>query len=481
MIDHQLEWEEYDALYVGESLWQSVTPSTEIQESEFPNAAFEVTSAGESPFQLANSRENAYEIPAAAGSSEFRGLSGPESLSESESSFAGKAFEANPYSGEHLESQEIPQVLQGIPASLALHQLVNSPEMQQVSLASLLGKGARQTVRVDGADISVPSYLRLISRLSGEVAEQSEAETVPGSQDVTCITPVAVIAGYSEYSQQLNAAQQATLTRLAQEIVDSFATDTPIRLVRVVGHADTALRIPPAQRPKFEFDVSVRRAQSAEHDLRLEIERLGKGKSPEPIKLITFLPSAAMGSTKKFVSHPTNEAQMRMNRRVEIYFSQCTVPTSWTWVDSATRGLAIVPPDTDRRKRVRCMLSLVLKLREKASDGYLDYQNWKGLFFPPGFTEEQKEKLLQGAITHLERQLGTRTVYGPATEVTDNDFISALESVDEVITRSMRDFKLNAEAGGMGASAVVVRGWKLIQENRLNPNSIYSCYASYTW
>jgi hypothetical protein len=33
----------------------------------------------------------------------------------------------------------------------------------------------------------------------------------------------------------------------------------------------------------------------------------------------------------------------------------------------------------------------------------------------------------------------------------------------------------------VGASVIVVRGWKLIQEQRLNPNSIYSCYASYTW
>jgi flagellar motor protein MotB len=466
MIDEQLqEWQEYDPRYAGESPWQSAAPSTETSETEFPNAPFESTSAGEGPFQLGNSHENAYE------SNEFQGMT---------ESFDGRAFEADPYPAAPHEAQEIPQVLQGVPASFALHQLVNSPEIQQVSLASLLGKGARQTVRVDGADMSVPSYLRLISRLSGEVAEQSESET-PDSPGDTCITPVAVIAGYSEYSKQLNAAQQATLTRLAQEIVDSFATNTPTRLVRVVGHADTALRIPPAQRPKFELDVSVRRAQSAEHDLRLEIERLGKGKNPEPIKLITFLPIAGMGSTKKFVSHPTNEAQMRMNRRVEIYFTQCPIPTAWTWVDSASRGLSILPPNTDPRKRVRCMLGLVLKLKEKASDGYLDYQNWKGLFFPPGFTEKQKDSLLQRAVTHLERQLGTRTVYGPASEISDKDFISALESVDEVITRSMRDFKMNAEAGGIGASELIRNGWNLIQDRRQNPNSIYSCYASYSW
>ena len=179
---HLQEWESY----VGESPWQSTAPSTEMSETEFFNGPFEITSPGESPFQLGGSHENAHEMLATAESGEFESLSAPESL-----------------------VPEPPQALQGLPAGLALHQLVNSPEIQQVSLASLLGKGARQTVRVDGADMSVPSYLRLISRLSGEVAAQSESET-PDSPGDTCITPVAVIAGYSEYSKQLNAAQQAT-------------------------------------------------------------------------------------------------------------------------------------------------------------------------------------------------------------------------------------------------------------------------------
>ena len=126
------------------------------------------------------------------------------------------------------------------------------------------------------------------------------------------------------------------------------------------------------------------------------------------------------------------------------------------------------------------MLDLVLKLREKAEDGYLDYQNWRNPF-PPGFTEKQKENQIRQFITHLEKQLAARANFGPATEIPDALFLANLESIDEVITRSMRDFKLNAEAGGAGASVIIVRGWKLIQLNRINSNSIYSCYASYHW
>jgi len=359
---------------------------------------------------------------------------------------------------------------------------LSSPELQETTLASLLGNASRRTVRVNGSTVTIPAYLRAVARLSNQVADQSEAEFIPGLLDVACtIPPAVVISGYSEYSHQLNTDQQAIITRLAQQIVDSFSGNTPIVAIRVVGHADTALRKPIKERPAFEMKVSVQRAQSAERDLRAEIDRLGKGKNPEPIKNIRFLPPVGMGATKKFVSHPINESQMRLNRRVEIYFSECLVPTEWTWIDAATRGLAILPPGPGAHDRVRCMLKLLLKLKDQADDGYLDYQNWKNLFFPPGFSDEQKKKLMESAVTHLEKQLGVRSVYGPANEVSDKDFNVALESIDEVITRSMRDFKLNAEAGGAGASVLIVRGWNLIQTNRTNPNSIYSCYASYSW
>jgi hypothetical protein len=382
----------------------------------------------------------------------------------------------------NLDENEIAPVFGPRPAMLALHQLVNSPEMRQATLASLLGKAGRRSVKVNGSDVSIPSYLRLISRLSGEVAEQSEAEVASNVSPVVCTWPPAlVINGYSEYANKLDAAQRALLTSVAQRAVDSFATSKPIVDIRVVGHADTALRKPIQERSKFEMDVSIHRAQSATEDLHAEIIRLDRGRNPALIKCLDYANPVGMGSTKKVVSNPQSEAQMKKNRRVEIYFGRCTVPTQWTWIDTALRGLAIVAANTEAQKRVRCVLELLLRFREKADDGYLDYQNWKGLYFPSGFTEEQKERLLRNAITHLETQLGVRSVYGPASEVSDGDFISALESVDEVITRSIRDFRLNAEAGGAGASVLIVRGWRLIQSNRLNPNSIYSCYASYSW
>jgi flagellar motor protein MotB len=500
------EWEEYD-VRVSDDF-----PQVEGRTARPPRGHH--YEAQEGPFLIGGSRESVSRMEGSFGESELgetesvteygvpefeqevstEFLSSDESEGTRETSEMANVtpgYEADPYAGirpamapehAHLPAEEVTVILGRLPAALALHQLVHSPEIKQATLASFLGKAARKSVRVNGSNISLPAYFRLIARLSGEVAEQSEAEIVSEPSGIVCTFPPAVvISGYSEYAAQLDAGQKALMTSVAQQVVDSFATNTPVAAIRVAGHSDTALRKPIAERPKFEMEVSMRRAQSATKDLRAEIARLDGGRHPDRVRALDFDEPVGMGATKKVVSNPQNEIQMKKNRRVEIYLTPCTVPKAWTWVDTAIRGVAIVPADTDAHKRIRCMLELLLRLREKAADGYLDYQNWKGLFFPPGFTEEQKERLLRGAITHLEKQLGVRSVYGPANEVPDREFISALESVDEVITRSMRDFKLNAEAGGAGASVIIVRGWKLIQLNRLNPNSIYSCYASYSW
>jgi hypothetical protein len=509
MDKHQEQWEQYESHLLDDSVFARPVAASGGH-SEYHHSSDVVAGAGESPFHMEgegtwSEAESEFAYPEVGDAHEFESGSSSEVAAPHECASCKSAHgqEQLAYGGaidpyatirpalapEHanLESQELTSILGHMPATLVLHQMVHSPQMRQATLAGFLGNAGRRSVRHNGVEISIPAYLRIISRLSREVAEQSEStgenemEMEAGKPPVCDFPPAVIIDGYSEYADKLNPEQQKQITRLAQQIVDSHAGSKPIVAVRVVGHADTALRKPVSERAKFEMEVSVHRAQAATRDLRDEIARLSQGKNPEPIKFMGFLPPVGMGSTKKIRSNPVNEAQMKQNRRVEIFFSECVVPTEWTWIDAAQRGVAIVPPTTEAHKRVLCMLRLVLQLREKADDGFLDYQNWKGLFFPPGFTEQPKEKLLRGAITHLEKVLGVRANFGPATEIPDRDFISGLENIDEVITRSMRDFKLNAEAGGAGASVIIVRGWKLIQINRLNPNSIYSCYASYHW
>jgi hypothetical protein len=95
------------------------------------------------------------------------------------------SFELDPYATirsamspahANLASDEITLILGRMPAALVLHQFVNSPEMRLATLASLLGKSARRSIQVNGSDIPIAAYLRLVSRLCREVAEESETQ-----------------------------------------------------------------------------------------------------------------------------------------------------------------------------------------------------------------------------------------------------------------------------------------------------------------
>jgi hypothetical protein len=55
----------------------------------------------------------------------------------------------------------------------ALQRLLTSSELEEALVASLLGEAGRRSVHIDGHEIAVPAYLRLLSRLSREAAEQT--------------------------------------------------------------------------------------------------------------------------------------------------------------------------------------------------------------------------------------------------------------------------------------------------------------------
>jgi V8-like Glu-specific endopeptidase len=75
-----------------------------------------------------------------------------------------------------LPAEEVTLVLGRMPAAIVLQRLLDSREMRQATLASLLGKSARRSVRVNGAEVSVPAFLRAVSDLCRAVAGGSERE-----------------------------------------------------------------------------------------------------------------------------------------------------------------------------------------------------------------------------------------------------------------------------------------------------------------
>jgi V8-like Glu-specific endopeptidase len=105
---------------------------------------------------------------------------------ESEAEASGQSDAPRPVRGhlrhtepENLTSDEIIAVLGHKPAAAVLHWLLGAREPQQSALAALLGRSHRRMVRLRGAEIPLGAYLRLLSRLCREAAEQAEETEGP--------------------------------------------------------------------------------------------------------------------------------------------------------------------------------------------------------------------------------------------------------------------------------------------------------------
>jgi len=139
-------------------------------------------------------------------------------------------------------------------------------------------------------------------------------------------TPDTVIDGYPEYAtglDQLEQLQRQALLLAAQTIVRSYETQCPIKAVVVIGHADKALRKPVQERAAFELEISQLRATSARNTLLSEVRRLAYDAHFSKV-----LPSVAkgVGNQRPVIHNAATEAQMKKNRRIEVFLFQMPLP-----------------------------------------------------------------------------------------------------------------------------------------------------------
>jgi hypothetical protein len=155
------------------------------------NESFPIS--GESPFLLGSAGEAASEAESWEAASEGETSSELESF-ESPEDHDGRmiareaAREELPEADsaaefENLATDEIATLFGRKSSVAALHWLLASNELQQAVLAALLGKGRRRSVSVLGSNLPTPSYLRLVSRLCREAAEQTEQEAAQTEQE----------------------------------------------------------------------------------------------------------------------------------------------------------------------------------------------------------------------------------------------------------------------------------------------------------
>jgi hypothetical protein len=160
------------------------------------NWATEGESVAEGPFLLGQSGEAAFEMGGRGASEaisapdptrQFAGYESPM-MGEGESRAVSPrpdSSDPDPYMAirpalspahAHLTADEIAVSFGRLPAIVALHQALASPEPQRAALAILLGNAGRRSTRMHGSDVAIPSYLRLLSRLCREAAEHGEQE-----------------------------------------------------------------------------------------------------------------------------------------------------------------------------------------------------------------------------------------------------------------------------------------------------------------
>jgi len=334
----------------------------------------------------------------------------------------------------------------------------------------------------------------------------------------SCTGEVYNIAGYPEYSHDpktLAPEQQKALSDLAQQIVNSWKTNSPIVAFMVVGHADVALRKPMSDRAAYEQDVSEKRADAARNALLTYIGNLPGGKA-----IVVKLNYRTRGEGSKYLmvrpspTHALTESEMKMNRRVEIYPVRCLLPEpvppdpNDTLENRIKRALSLLrsrglPGAPEFRKnRAPCILNKLLK--PGVVDTFVDGRavsytgvgkfpqisnegracflcEWNGNYDTPASplpeTEVQK---------FLGRLLPVIQAGGFAPSSTDDNVLLVLNNVLERIDMGMNqvDLYLNSNSAyvnpltgyGYSGDAVRRRLQKMYRDNLNDENNIYSCY-----
>jgi flagellar motor protein MotB len=131
-----------------------------------------------------------------------------------------------------------------------------------------------------------------------------------------------VLDDYPEYCtsvRDLKDSQRLALNQLASTVYASLFTFTPVRVIFVIGHADRALRVLPPKRSQFELEVSQHRATSVRDILEQEI---GARAGNAAVNCMVVTIAKGVGSRHLRVAHASTEAEMRKNRRVEIFVAR---------------------------------------------------------------------------------------------------------------------------------------------------------------
>jgi hypothetical protein len=280
------------------------------------------------------------------------------------------------------------------------------------------------------------------------------------------------LANFPRYQTALTAEQDAQLQQFALAVTGALLTGATVE-VSIYGHADFD-----AQGRDFEIEVSQQRAQFARQALEAKLQQqlqfgiLNSGQ----LARLTIRETTGLGTLRPVIVQPQNEDDRRLNRRVEFVWSVSGVP-QLPAVNATARCRAVLqngqPPGPVRRMTCACD-----KLAVGASDTHYDFsarQSIPGSAGMPNLNPEQWHAAMSLLIRHLGRDVNASS----NASATDQEFSTALMTLDDTVGRNIDSFARAAAPDlvpGLFDRVVLAD----IRARMADPNHIYSCYAGYS-
>jgi hypothetical protein len=212
---------------------------------------------------------------------------------------------------------------------------------------------------------------------------------------------------------------------------------------------------------------------------------LSGGILPGPTGSLSAASSSLKPSSAATFAVPANDAPT--NKTLEGHLGTASVAElvrpAFTWLDVATRGLALLEkcPETimDRAQQDRLFQVLSMVIVEDAKDVYMVWEDFKRI----DSSKPLPDRWLPSIVRHLRHGLRLRTLFGP--EISDDHLLGAFSRWDGNITQLLRNINQMVAAASTvdGVTVTLPPVWRAafscVSSLIAADQQILSCYRPY--
>jgi hypothetical protein len=283
---------------------------------------------------------------------------------------------------------------------------------------------------------------------------------------------VVTVSDYPRYGTDLSPTQTEEVRSFARAIVGALYAGQSVS-VSIFGNADFD-----AQGQAFEIRVSQDRANSADQALHtLLAEEAAKVGLPAATIQGVQTQVFANGTAKPVFAQPANEDERRANRRVDFVTTTVrpTPPVQQSVFGRCKNTMATGgQPGPTRRLTCMCNKFAQGPVKDTTYD-FAASRQIPGSAGMPSLSPADWDVAIRSIVQHQRENINRASTSGQR----DDDFRSALLSIDDSIGLNINNFQ--SQATGGAAQGVFDRLILTDITNRMaDQNHVYSCYAGYS-